>query len=154
MASGDVSPFRLPGPPRTKIIEENIDTVRDLVEEKHKSSISEVYNFAIGFYSETKNYAITLCGLMKSCGWKNPLNSFPELVSTVERYAAIASIKIKSLLLQMIFYQEPKFATNLIEGQLSTNLNPSRKDLIVNFYCGYFSLKCQTLGNTDNIITI
>ena len=40
MASGDVSPFKLPGPPRTKIIEENIDTVRTLIEEKPNSTIS------------------------------------------------------------------------------------------------------------------
>ena len=40
MASGDVSPSKLPGSPRTKIIEGNIDTVRNLVEEKPNSSIS------------------------------------------------------------------------------------------------------------------
>ena len=40
MASGDVSHFKLPGPPRTKIIEENIDTIRNLVEEKLNFSIS------------------------------------------------------------------------------------------------------------------
>ena len=33
MASGDVSHSKLPGPPLTKIIEENIDTVGNLVEE-------------------------------------------------------------------------------------------------------------------------
>ena len=33
MPSGDVSPSKLPGPLRTKIIEENINTVRILVEE-------------------------------------------------------------------------------------------------------------------------
>ena len=42
MASGDVSPSKLPGPPKTKITEENIDTVGNLVEEKPNSSISEV----------------------------------------------------------------------------------------------------------------
>ena len=42
MASDDVSLSILSGPPRTKIIEENIDTVRNLVEEKPNSSISEV----------------------------------------------------------------------------------------------------------------
>ena len=42
MAYGDVSPSKLPGPPRTKINEENIDTVRNLVEEKPNSSIPEV----------------------------------------------------------------------------------------------------------------
>ena len=40
MASGDVSPSKLPGPPRTKIIEENINTVRNLVEETPNSSTS------------------------------------------------------------------------------------------------------------------
>ena len=40
MASDDVSPSKFPGPPRTEIIEENIDTVRKLVEEKPNSSIS------------------------------------------------------------------------------------------------------------------
>ena len=59
MASGDVSSSKLPSPPRTKIIEENTDTVRNLVEEKHISSI----------FLPTSN-------------------SFPELVNTVERYAA------------------------------------------------------------------
>ena len=38
MASGDVSLSKLPGPTRTKIIEENIDTVRNVVEEKPNSS--------------------------------------------------------------------------------------------------------------------
>ena len=42
MASSDVSPSKLPDPPRTKIIDENIDLVRNLVEEKPNSSISEV----------------------------------------------------------------------------------------------------------------
>ena len=42
MASGDVSPSKISGPPRTKIIEENNDAVRNLVEEKPNSSISEV----------------------------------------------------------------------------------------------------------------
>ena len=40
MASGDVSPSKLPGPPRIKIIEENIDTMRNLVEKKPNFSIS------------------------------------------------------------------------------------------------------------------
>ena len=42
MASGDVSLSKLPGYLRTKIIEENIDTVKKLVEEKPNSSIYEV----------------------------------------------------------------------------------------------------------------
>ena len=42
MASSDVSPSKLPGPPRPKIIEKKIETVRNLVEEKPNSSISEV----------------------------------------------------------------------------------------------------------------
>ena len=54
--------FRLPGPLRTKIIEANINTVRNQVEEKPNSSISELR--------------------------KNSPNSLPELVNTVERYAA------------------------------------------------------------------
>ena len=56
-ASGDVCPFNLSDPPRTKMIEENIDTVRNLVEEK--------LNFSIF----------------------NPPNPLPELVNIVERYA-------------------------------------------------------------------
>ena len=44
MASDDVSPSKLTGPPRTKIVEENIDTVRNLVEEKPNSSISNPSN--------------------------------------------------------------------------------------------------------------
>ena len=40
IASSDVSPSKLPGPLRTKIIEKNIDTVRNLVEENPNSSIS------------------------------------------------------------------------------------------------------------------
>ena len=62
MASGDVSPSKLPGPPQTKIIEENIDIVRNVVEENPNSSISELR--------------------------MNPLNSLPELVNTEERYTA------------------------------------------------------------------
>ena len=61
MASGDVSPSKLPGPRRTEIIDENIDTVRNLVEEKPNSSI----------------FLPTLT-----------FNSLPELINTVERYAA------------------------------------------------------------------
>ena len=34
MASGDVSPSKFPCPIRTKIIEQNVDTARTLVEEK------------------------------------------------------------------------------------------------------------------------
>ena len=41
VACCDVSPYKLPGPPRTKIIEENNDTVRNLVEEKLNTFISE-----------------------------------------------------------------------------------------------------------------
>ena len=37
---------------------------------------------------------------------KNPPNSVPELLKTVERYAAIAPIKIEPLLLRMMFYRE------------------------------------------------
>ena len=45
MASCDVSPSKYPGPPRTNIIEENIDTVeKNLVEEKLNSSISNPLN--------------------------------------------------------------------------------------------------------------
>ena len=58
MAFGDVSHSKLSDPLRTKIIEKNIDTVINLIEKKPNSSIS------------------------------NPPNSLPELVNTVERYAA------------------------------------------------------------------
>ena len=61
MSSGDVSPSKLSGPPRTKIIEENINTVKNLVKEEPNSFIS--------FPSPTSN-------------------SLPELVNTVEKYAA------------------------------------------------------------------
>ena len=61
MASGDISPSEFPGLPRTKIIEKNIDSVRNLVEEKPNSSIS--------LPTQTPN-------------------SLPELVNTVERYTA------------------------------------------------------------------
>ena len=61
MVSGDVSPSKPPGSPRTEIIEENIDTVRNLVEEKPNSTIS--------LPTQTSN-------------------SLAELVNTVERYAA------------------------------------------------------------------
>ena len=76
MASGDVSLSKLAGPPRTKIIEEKIDSVRNMFEDKPNSSISLPTPAS---------------------------NSLPELVKTVERNAAIASIKIKSLLL---FHQD------------------------------------------------
>ena len=62
MTSSDVFPSKLPGPPRTEITEENIDTVRNLVEEKPNSANS--------LPTPTSN-------------------SLPELVNTVERYAAI-----------------------------------------------------------------
>ena len=65
MAFGDVSPSKLPGPIRRKIIVEDNDTVRNLVEEKPNYSISEVQT-AIKF----------------------PPKSLPELVNTVEKYAA------------------------------------------------------------------
>ena len=42
MAFCDVSPSKISGLPRTKIIEENINTVRNLVEEKANSSTSDV----------------------------------------------------------------------------------------------------------------
>ena len=61
MASGDVSSSELLGPPQTKIMEENIDTVRNLVEEKPNSSIS-------------------LPALTS--------NALPELLNPVERYVA------------------------------------------------------------------
>ena len=61
MASGDVSPSKLPGPPRTKIFEEKIDKIRNIVEEKP--------NFSISLPTPTSN-------------------SFPELANTVKRYAA------------------------------------------------------------------
>ena len=61
MASGDVSPSKLPGLPRTKIIEENIVAKGNLVEEKPDISISLPTPISI---------------------------SLPELVNTVERYAA------------------------------------------------------------------
>ena len=58
MASGDV--FKLPDVPRTKIMKENIDTVRNLLEEKP--------NFSISLSTPTSN-------------------SLPELVNTAEGYA-------------------------------------------------------------------
>ena len=42
IASSDVSHSKLPDPPRSKNIEENIDTERNLSEEKPNSSISDV----------------------------------------------------------------------------------------------------------------
>ena len=109
MVSGDISPSSLPGPPRSKIIDENIDTIRNMVEEKPNSSIS--------LPTPTSN-------------------SILKLVNTVK--ISIASIKIISLLLWMILYQEPKLASNLMEEHLSTNWNTSRKGLIVNFWLGIF----------------
>ena len=61
MVSGDISPSTLSGPSRTKIIEENIDAVRNVVEDKPNSYI----------FLPTPTS-----------------NSLPDLVSTVERYAA------------------------------------------------------------------
>ena len=43
MVSGDVSLSKLPGPLQTKIIVENIESVRNLVEQKLNSSISLVF---------------------------------------------------------------------------------------------------------------
>ena len=65
VSAGDVSLSNLPGIPRINIIEENIDTVRNLVKEKPNSFIFEV-----------------------STEMKNPPNSLPELVNSVERHAA------------------------------------------------------------------
>ena len=59
MASGGVAPSKLPGPPQSKIVEGNINTVRNLVEKKLNSSIS--------LPTPTSN-------------------SIPELVNTVKRY--------------------------------------------------------------------
>ena len=78
MASGDVSPSKLPGLPRNKISKEIIDTVRDLIEEIPNSSIS----------LPTLPLPVQLFQLL-----------FPsELVNTVED-TLLASIKIESLLL-------------------------------------------------------
>ena len=71
---------------------------------------------------------------------------------TAWKYTLLASIKIKSLLLWMKFYQEPKLTSNLMKGHLSTNWKPSRKNLIVNILLQIFFLKCPTLGNINNII--
>ena len=59
MASSDVSPSKFRGPSRTEIVKENIDRVRNFVKEKPNSSFS------------------------LPCS-----NSLPELVNTVEGYAA------------------------------------------------------------------
>ena len=69
MASGDVSPSKLPGPLRIKIIDENVYTVRNMVEEKPNSSIS----------------------LPAS-------NSLPELVNTMERYSASIITDVNDIL--------------------------------------------------------
>ena len=61
MASAGVSPSKPLGPLRTKIIEKNIDTVKNLVEENPNSSISLPTSTSI---------------------------CLPELVNTVERYVA------------------------------------------------------------------
>ena len=65
-----------------------------------------------------------------------------------------ASIKIKSLLLWMIFHQEPKLVSNLMEGHFSTNWNTSKNEWFVGFLLQIFFLKCPTLGNTSNIIIL
>ena len=108
--------------------------------------------FAIWFYSKTNTSAITLCGLMKSCGWKNPQNFLPELVNTVERYAAnlnrnqIITAENDILLKTQAFIESDWGA---FEYRLKS-FTKKRSQLFL--YCGYFSLKCPTLGNTNNII--
>ena len=103
MAYGDVLTTKHPGHPRTKIIKENIDTVRNLVEEKSNSSFSEV--------STAMNL---LCG--KFCGkhWENS-------------HINLKQSKVLPINTNCVKYY---FA---IWGQLSINWNPSRKDLIGNF---------------------
>ena len=63
MASGGVSPSKLPGSPPTKIIDEYIHTVRYLVEEKPNSSISDV--------SIAMNLSTVLCGRFCGKHWEN-----------------------------------------------------------------------------------
>ena len=127
MVSGDVSPSKLPGLSRTKFIEENIDTVGNLVEEKPYSSISEVS---------------TAINLSTSTVWKilrKILRKYPYKPKTVQ------SLADKHKLCRVQFF-------NWRGTYLSTNLIPSRKNWIVYFYFGYFFLKWPTLGKTNNII--
>ena len=63
--------------------------------------------------------------------------SLPDLVKPWKD-TLLASIMIKSLLLWMIFYQDPKLASNLMKGHLSTNWSPSGKILIVIFLLQIF----------------
>ena len=111
MASGDVSHSKLPGLPRNKIIEENIDTLRNLVEVKP--------NFSISLQTPASNF-------------------LPQLVNIVERYAASLN-KDRIVTAVNVFYQEPKLASNLMEGHfLSINWNLSKKCSIVNFILRIF----------------
>ena len=61
MASSDVSHSKFPGPLRTKIIEENIDTLRNLVAEKPNSSISfPTSNSLLKLENNVERYAASL----------------------------------------------------------------------------------------------
>ena len=127
MASGDVSPSKLPGPLQTKIIEENIDTVRNLVEEKPSSSIS--------LQAPTSN-------------------SLPEIVNTVERYAA--SLNTNQIITTVNdILPRAQACIESDGGAFEYKLKSFKKILIVIFVLRYFFLKCPTLGTTNNtIITI
>ena len=64
---------------------------------------------------------------------KNPPNSLPELVNTVERYAASLN---KDQIITAVNDILPivKACIEYDGGALSTNRNPSRKDIIVNLF--------------------
>ena len=81
---------------------------------------------------------------------KNPPNSLPELVKTLERYAASLN-KDRIITAVNDILPRAQACTESDEGAFEYELK-SFKMLMLIIYCGYVFLKCPTLGNTNNII--
>ena len=122
MASSDVSPSNLPGPPWTKITEENIDRVRNLVEEKPNSSIS--------LLTPTSN-------------------SLSDLVNTVERYDAKDQIitAVNHILPRAQACIESD--GGYLSTNWNSSRKDLIDNFVLPYI---FSLKWPTLGSTNNII--
>ena len=126
MASGDASPFKLPAPPRTKIIEESIDAVRKLVEEK-------------------PNFPFSRCQQQWTC-----LRVLCDNIHINLKLSKVLPINTN----HNTFCDTNRVDYNFVIGRyLSTNWNPSIKELIVNFLFLIFSPKTvSSIGNKNNII--
>ena len=122
MASGDVSPSKFPGPPRTKIIEENIDAVRN----RRKA---QFFNFPFNSNFQLPSRAGEHSGKISASLNKD------QIITAVNDILPRTQACIET-----------------VEGHLSINWNPSRKYLIVYFWLLIFFIECQTVCNTNNIV--